>query len=362
MPRWIVLALALMAPVAAADPGIDFEHHDWLLACDNTGTCRAAGYQSEAATLPVSVLLTRHAGPGQPVNAVVQIGEAWDASEPSAGPAFPLSLRIDGRDLGTVAAGNGDLVSGTLSPAQTAALLEALARDSRIEWTSADGKVHVLSDRGAAAVLLKMDEAQGRVGTRGALLRPGTRDESAVPPSRPLPVVRAPATDDTDIVLPPGERAALVRELKAQLEPDACPDLSSGPDAEADEDAERLAVTGLSHGKRLASLPCWLAAYNAGSAYWVIDADAPYRPVLVTTNGSGYGGGRIDASHKGRGLGDCWSSRGWTWDGVAFVVSHEQTSGLCRGFPGGAWTLPTRVSDVRAGASAAAPAAHGDEG
>lgn len=350
-PGWIVLALALAAPPAsAADPGPSFAHHDWLLACDNTGTCRAAGYQSDGAPLPVSVLLTRHAGAGQAVTAVVQVGEAWEASDTPAGPAFPLSLRIDGRDFGTVAAGDGDIVSGTLSPAQTDALLKALARDTRIEWASPDGEVHPLSDRGAAAVLLKMDEAQGRIGTRGAVLRAGTRDESEVPPPRPLPVIRMPATDDADIVLPPGERAALVRELQAQLEPDACPDLSIGPDAAVD--AEDLAIAGLSHGKRLASARCWLAAYNVGYAYWVINAQAPYQPVLVTTDGSAYGNGRIDAGHKGRGLGDCWSSRTWAWNGHGFILSHEQSSGLCRGFPGGAWKLPTWVSDVRAEAAA----------
>ena len=44
-----------------------FTHHDWEFVCDNTRTCRAAGYQSDNGQRPVSVLLTRKGGPGQAV-------------------------------------------------------------------------------------------------------------------------------------------------------------------------------------------------------------------------------------------------------------------------------------------------------
>ena len=38
------LTLFLAAPgIALAHSGIHFNHGDWELACDNTGTCRAAG-------------------------------------------------------------------------------------------------------------------------------------------------------------------------------------------------------------------------------------------------------------------------------------------------------------------------------
>lgn len=66
------LLLALVAAcsfaVQAEDlPHVDFSHHDWQLACDNTRTCRAAGYQAEGEEPPMSVLLTREAGPRRPV-------------------------------------------------------------------------------------------------------------------------------------------------------------------------------------------------------------------------------------------------------------------------------------------------------
>lgn len=57
-----VLGLCSTSLMAAPPRGFSFAYKDWEVACDNTGTCRAAGY---GATMgEVSVLLTRSAGPG----------------------------------------------------------------------------------------------------------------------------------------------------------------------------------------------------------------------------------------------------------------------------------------------------------
>ena len=65
---------------------------------------------------------------------------------------------------------------------------------------------------GASAVLLKMDEVQGRVGTPGALVRRGAKPESSVMAPVPAPVVKA--------VVPVATRkadAALAKPLLAAL-------------------------------------------------------------------------------------------------------------------------------------------------
>ncbi|HAK14267.1 MAG TPA: DUF1176 domain-containing protein, partial [Acinetobacter radioresistens] len=44
------LGAILMWPtlcLAGASASLAFEYKDWSLACENTGTCRAAGYQTE---------------------------------------------------------------------------------------------------------------------------------------------------------------------------------------------------------------------------------------------------------------------------------------------------------------------------
>jgi hypothetical protein len=63
---------------------VAFSHVDWEIVCDNTGTCRAAGYQPEDQDdqhhhKGVTVLLTRAAGPDAPVQADVQVAPADDA-------------------------------------------------------------------------------------------------------------------------------------------------------------------------------------------------------------------------------------------------------------------------------------------
>jgi hypothetical protein len=76
--------LGIVPGLASPPPeGIAFEHGDWMLACDNTRTCRAAGYQKEAGdTLPVSILLTRLAGPRQTVTGELMLGQYDEASGP----------------------------------------------------------------------------------------------------------------------------------------------------------------------------------------------------------------------------------------------------------------------------------------
>jgi hypothetical protein len=227
-----------------------------------------------------------------------------------------------------------------LTPEQVAALLAALVRSSRIELS--DGKtVWRLSDQGAAAVLLKMDEFQGRIGTPGALARKGKKDEAGVPAALPAPVIvsvkpDAPLPGDTDF----GKKnqKALLQAIGFKETCDSLPEWVKD---------NELTATRLNHGKMLLSARCWQAAYNYGYAFWIINATPPYNPVLVTTDGTDYDKGVIGSSQKGRGIGDCWGSAEWTWNGGEFVSSRSSWTGLCKGFAGGAWDLPTWVTEIR---------------
>lgn len=347
----LLLAIALSPTHAETPPlGLQFERHDWALACDNTRTCRAAGYQADEYDAdvfppPVSLLLTREAGPGQPVSAQLTVDPGEDGRMPSA-----LSLHVDDRDLGDLALDRKEAVA-TLSRAQVEALLPVLRRKSRIAAVGDDGRRWVLSDAGASAVLLKMDEFQGRLETPGALVRKGKRREADVPAATAMPVVRIPPLPrpqrgDAALVPSPALRAAL--RATPFPEDESCSRLA--PDAEdpsPNREAAPLTVVRLAADKLLVSSECWLAAYNAGTGYWVVNDHEPYRPQLVTTSGSDYDKGTIWAAQKGRGIGDCWWTAQWSWNGDRFVQTREATSGLCRGFAGGAWEMPTLVSDVR---------------
>lgn len=346
-----LLALAASAAAAAAintGAGIRFDHEDWTLSCDNTRTCRAAGYQNEAwgdpGSLPVSVLLTRKAGPGQRVSG--QLSVLPDESDDD----FPKSaeLFVDRDALGALAF-DASSYAATLSAVQVAALLASLRRNTRIEVVETGPRTRrwTLSGKGATAVLLKMDEFQGRIGTPGALAGTGkaSRPESAALPAEPAPVVTIPtilATTEADRRL--ASDAGLLEALRdAPLdENDTCDDLASKDGEPPELDIERL-----SDDRLLVSTRCWMAAYNAGTGYWVVNDRSPWRPQLVTTDATDYDGGRVSSGHKERGLGDCWSTAEWTWDGQRLIKTAEATSGLCRGFAGGAWQLPTLVTDVQ---------------
>lgn len=343
----LYVALLLAAPtLAAADlPGTRFFHGDWELACDNTRSCRAAGYSPDGVELPISVLLTRPPGPRQAVTAKVMVGRYGENPVVDKLPRrFQLTLRINGSAQGVVGF-DSDSLRGELNPAQTQALLAALTRKSSIEFVRG-GTTWALSDTGAAAVLLKMDEFQGRLGTPGALIRRGTESESkALPPLQGLVIKPGAITPAR-----PGDKTwvkqqgpALLKALRATLkseETDYCPDLTEpDPSNEAPTTITRLTDTRL-----LVSTRCWSGAYNVGHGYWIVNQAPPYQPVLVTTQGSEYEAGTITATQKGRGLGDCWSMEEWTWDGKGFVLAHATSTGMCRLItPGGAWDLPTRV-------------------
>ena len=346
--RLLTLLLAIVAaPCCAAAtpaqdrlPGLYFSYADWELACDNTGTCRAAGYQRTENALAVSVLLTRKAGPDQALSGQLLIGEPTNAATRAKVP-LKLTLRIDGKNAGVVTAGP-DRVD--LPPRQLAALVQALSGTAGISWTAGQQRWQ-LSGQGATAVLLKMDEFQQRIGTRGALLKPGVQSEAGVLQATPVPVVDAVRwlpTSPADTRLAVEQAAALRRTLAATLsEQDYCPMLG-------EPDAQPLTLRRLDTQHLLVSTRCWAGAYNMGDGYWVIDATPEVHPVLVTTSGTDADEPEVTASHKERGAGDCRASDVWTWNGAAFIHTRSATSGMCRMVAaGGAWDLPRIVSTVR---------------
>jgi hypothetical protein len=346
-PIFLTTTLSILSLCAqAADlPGVSFPHHDWQLVCDNTRTCRAAGYQSDDNDLAVSVLLTREAGPSQPVTGELMIGD-FEGDDPvnQLPPEFELTMRINGQNLGQVLFDQGSR-EAELSTKQVNALLESLRHTSTIEWGIDKNHWH-LSDKGAAAVLLKMDEFKGRVGTQGALIKKGPLNEAKILPPLPIPVIIAapvakPLPSDNQLAI--DNSKALREALLASIKDDDCSDLEENDVADAELSAIRL-----TNNKLLASARCWAGAYNSGYGYWVINDVPPYSPVLVTTSGSGYSEGVISAAHKGRGLGDCWSTDDWAWDGKQFVHTGASSTGMCKLLAvGGAWSLPTIVTDVR---------------
>ena len=340
-----VMAADVLAPgtdkvtIKAAKPAaksVVFTHKDWELACDNTRTCRAVGYhRDQDSNNPLALLLERQAGVATATTAKLMLGYYGENEMPPM-PAS-LDVLVNGRSLGRAVVEKNSGVA-ELNAAQTAAVLLALPKVADVQFASGKSRWKLSGD-GATAVLLKMDEAQGRLGTATALVKKGHASDDGVLPVLPVPVVRMGAIDTSK---PVDKRlSAVIKPLLSSSKDIDCIDLAKT------EDTEPLQIWRVNAAKLLVSARCWSGAYNFGHGYWLVNDKPPYQPQLITDSGSDYSHGIISASHKGRGLGDCWSSNEWVWNGIDFTHSSASTTGMCKLVaPGGAWSLPTVVSNV----------------
>lgn len=335
---WVaIIGLFPISLLAAPVQGFSFAYKDWEVACDNTGTCRAAGYGVNLGE--VSVLLTRSAGPDQRVSGQVTFAQT-DRDIP---PDATVRLLIDDQDRGTLDA--KDDSHFRLDSTQTAVLIQALEHESRIE-ISLNGARKPLSSAGSSAIFLKIDEFQQRLGTADALLRKGDADDSNTLNALPAPEIIAAPT------LHNAQPEPLTAKQRQRFLPELIPLLNSRCDDWQNKDIpaqeRQITATAIDKSHWLIQALCWRAAYNDGYAMWVVDNAPLAKPQPVSTDASSYADGTIAFFNKGRGIADCVSGEERVWDGKAFVQSLKYTTGMCREItPGGTWMLPTFVSQVR---------------
>ncbi|MGO3843236.1 MAG: DUF1176 domain-containing protein [Alcaligenes pakistanensis] len=333
----LAMLLALcMGSTAAHAAAVTFSHKDWDLSCDNTLTCRAAGYADEAEQQGSTVLLTRKAGSGEPVVNRVMLAHYSDAEWQEKSPP---ELIIAGRTAGPLSFSGDE--SWQMSQAQLSRFLTALKKDEAISFRE-NGSIYLFSAAGSSAVLLKMDDVQGRINTSGAILRKGKESESSVKLPIAAPVVTRAPVRDKNLRPMTGQEDAQIRPVLLQV-------LAADAEQSCTDDrlSEPWGIAQLNQQFSLVSVPCWLAAYNGGDAYFVIANRMQSAPVLVSTSASDYDNGVISSRMKGRGLGDCWSYEASVWDGTDFVESERGDTGRCALIrAGGAWDIPEHVSQV----------------
>ncbi|KGH49999.1 regulatory protein [Acinetobacter idrijaensis] len=321
----------------AAIQGLHFLHKDWEISCDNTGTCRAAGYQSDQdIDQPVSVLLERAAGANSSIKAQVQILPLAAAT-----PTRQLQLQIASTPYGVIGLNREGI--GQLSTDQTRALLKAVQGTAPVVFKNTQSRWN-LSTSGASAVLLKMDEFQRRLSTPSALIRPGKKSNQAVLKAAAIPKIQIPKYQSgkvTQAKLNTATSQQMIRKLQATTKEDQCDLLFS----QRFLDDDVMTIYPINAQNQLIQIPCWRGAYNMGSGFWLMDRNKQFKQ-LVTTSGETFNQGQIFSGHKVRGLGDCLSQNEWAWNGKKFVKSFSGLTVQCKGFAGGAWNLPTYVSKI----------------
>ena len=341
MKKVLLLTLLPVAAMATSIKGIGENYQDWDLVCDNTGTCRMAGYQEgDGSEHPVSILFTRAAGENAVVEGKLTILPLGDDRDIQVGQ--DIEIWLNGKSLGKVKHISDD-VPDKLTEEQTKALLSGLKKESEIRLTYGKTTLKV-SDKGAAAAMLKMDEFQQRLNTPSALIRQGQEKHAVLAPQAAPKIEAVSVNNHKTIELKRGEKQfnhvlALLRKAY-----DGC----------VDEDLESQDITlyPLTQNKVLAEALCARAAYQYTNYYAVLDDKlSKVEQVLADQyNEAGYdekqGYAFVRGIYKGRVIGDCWNSEDAVWNGKIFIRTSEWTTGSCKGFTGGAWQLPTFVSDI----------------
>jgi hypothetical protein len=360
----VALALtSLSAPAGdavAAESGIEAQFRNWIVGCDNVRTCRAIGFPAEPEVASGAALIIDRSGEGAATPALkLRLDRPDDDAKPLEGK---LDLAADGKALGQLEVGRnfrlepndvGRWAGDIADPPIEAALLKAL-RSSRVitaRRPSGDTLAAISLD-GAAAALLFVDDRQRRIGTRGALMRPGEKPDSMVPAPPALPdpgASPAPAGGSRPRAVPTEVR----RLYDADVGKDDCdPDLAKGAKPEIHRLDARTVLFGF---------PCWQGAYQGSTAYYLSSETTPPKaqrislprppvrrspdqgsepasPLHIVT-GDGYSPdlGEIMEFGKGRGLGDCGVTGTWRWTGSAFALTSYSSMPVCGGIDPDDW-------------------------
>ena len=338
-----VILLSLLPLTAMAAPslkGFEKTYQDWDLICDNLGTCRMAGYQEEGDD-PVSILFTRAAGENAAVEGKLTISPFGEADR-DVQVGQDIEIWLNGKSLGTVKH-ISDENPDKLTEAQTKALLSGLKKESEIRLTYGKTTLKV-SDKGAAAAMLKMDEFQQRLNTPSALICKGQEKHAVLAP-QPAPKIEVVSVNNRKTTeLKRGEKQydnvlALVRKANS------CDD--------EDITSQDITLYPLTQNKVLAEALCVRGAYQSTNYYAVLDDKlSKVEQVLEDQYNFAYYDEKLNAlivegSYKSSGLAESWYGYEAAWNGKTFITTAEHTSGSSKGFIGGAWGgLPTFVSEL----------------
>ncbi len=338
-----VILLSLLPLTAMAAPslkGFEKTYQDWDLICDNLGTCRMAGYQEEGDD-PVSILFTRAAGENAAVEGKLTISPFGEADR-DVQVGQDIEIWLNGKSLGTVKH-ISDENPDKLTEAQTKALLSGLKKESEIRLTYGKTTLKV-SDKGAAAAMLKMDEFQQRLNTPSALICKGQEKHAVLAP-QPAPKIEVVSVNNRKTTeLKRGEKQynnvlALLRKANS------CDD--------EDITSQDITLYPLTQNKVLAEALCVRGAYQSTNYYAVLDDKlSKVEQVLEDQYNFAYYDEKLNAlivegSYKSSGLAESWYGYEAAWNGKTFITTAEHTSGSSKGFIGGAWGgLPTFVSQL----------------
>lgn len=319
---------------------------DWLLACDNLRNCVARAALDPAATLvpgddaDVRMDIVRQAGPQGGITIRLDAEDRIDLA----------GLHITARALppGLAWHVDSDGAGATLTGEPARRFVRVIV-DAPALMLSRSGPARI-SLRGLAAVLLAMDEAQGRVGNASALVRPGPGPAGLTPPPTLPPRIRVgppvPALADA------GRLARDVRRMRGAIFAAHECDRPARDDVAYPLTAtDAIVVLGCGRFAYQGSVLVFRTPRNRPAAATLLALPDPpaARPTDAARAGEYVEGDYDPATRtfsefsKGRGMADCGSATEWTFDGTAFRVSAFRWQDRCAGAAPGDWPVLYRT-------------------
>lgn len=303
---------------------------DWTIGCDNGLACQAVALQHSADyTDFLSFVVARAADIDAPLK-ITAFGPNSKADK--------FRILIDGRLI----------ISGKVTPGETSASIEgadsiklarAMARGNEIRLMDGAGvMVGRASLSGAKVAFQRLDKAQGRAGTKSAIILTGRKVMRPPPATLPIIAVKrlkeSNVLPDTDTLVALAEHSACAAE-RVEVTQDTVYSLGSKGDAPL----------------ALALVSCGGGAYNPASVAFLgtKGADGKWTFDQVAFDYEAYekadtGGLKLllhpswnpvsqtlSSFAKERGLGDCGNSAQYIWDGAMFRLKGATAMNECRG-------------------------------
>ena len=327
------------------------EFKDWVVACNNTGTCFA---QSAGEENTFDMTVERRAG-ATGLMAFTLYGR--DGNKPK-----PNTLGVDGNKLPWNAKDwqleeEGYFLVNRNTPS-ILKLIDGFKNGNTLQQTVSHSTNANLSLNGLSASLLFIDDYQKRLKTPTAFIRRGNEPEKNIPAAAPLPSLR---TTRLPVVTLSEKQAAQL--IKAVRKNQAKLLREENYLSEHDEAIDQ--VYALNKTEALVVLEHMRGAYQSSSMVFRTPVNAPEqakRLILSLPDAftKGYQKnlkvnsfteayydtktGLLSFSAKGRGLADCGESASWQFDGKNFQLAGWHYMGRCTGGDPGNW-LPLWVSE-----------------
>ena len=331
--------LALLAPsilpsaAAHAEPSLTKTLAGWTATCDNLRNCVVIGSSDDGDGL-FYVRVAR--GAGETAEAKVKVVLAASDPIPGAPGAIQLSTGGGARKTSEAfhVAAKKDDPDGAALAAEIAdpAFLTSLEGADTLDYVAGTLKGRLLL-KGLVPALRVVDVHQGRAGTANALVAHGDTVRQASPLPVP-PVVKTAEVAGVAVASPTMSRA-LLDMAKPACDPEV---------VEAHGDA---AAWMLGPDRQLVAVPCAEGDYNVSVALFTTDAKGGQPRPAMLEQPPRQGDAAVDnvvvnyqfdvktltltSLDKGRGLGDCGSSRTWVWTGEIFALAQAAELEACPG-------------------------------